>query len=121
MNYKELCKAPFEIGSPYEINFKMLVYTGEKEEELPVFKTVFAADYCKVRIGTSGKEFWGIVGYDSNTGESQWYNYNDCVSLENWAVLDRMLKSRFGWIELNMPELIHEIRICAKAQLEEGK
>lgn len=120
MNYKELCEAPFEMDSPYGVNFEMLVYTGEKREELPVFKTVLAIECCKVRIGASGKDFWGIVGFDPKTEESQWYNYNDCVSLENWAVLDRMLKSRFGWMELTAPELILAIRTHAKAQLAEG-
>jgi len=121
INYKELCEAPFEMDSAYGVNFKMLVYTGEKEEEKPVFKTVYATDCCKVRIGTVGKEFWGIVGLDPETGESQWYNYNDCVSLEDWKVLDRMLKGRFGWMELLDPGLVYETKIRAKAQLREGK
>lgn len=121
MNYKELCEAPFEMDSPYGINFKMLVYTGEKDEERPVFKVVYATDCCKVRIGSASKVFWGIVGLDAETGESQWYNYNDCVSMENWAVLDRLLKSRFGWMELSDPALVHETRILAKAQLNGGK
>lgn len=112
---------PFEMDSAYGVNFKMLVYTGEKEEERPVFKTVYATDCCKVRIGTVGKEFWGIVGLDPETGESQWYNYNDCVSLEDWKVLERMLKGRFRWMELLDPGLVYETKIRAKAQLREGK
>lgn len=121
MNYKELCEAPFEMDSQYGVNFRMLVYTGEKDEELPVFKVVYATDCCKVRIGTPGKVFWGIVGLDPETGESQWYNYNDCVSMEGWAVLDRLLKARFGWMELLDPGLVYETKIRAKAQLAEGK
>lgn len=121
MNYKNMCETPFEMDSPYGINFKMLVYTGEKDEERPVFKVVYATDCCKVRIGTPGKVFWGIVGLDPETGESQWYNYNDCVSMENWAVLDRLLKARFGWMELLDPGLVCETKIGAKAQLAEGK
>lgn len=109
------------MDSAYGVNFKMLVYTGEKEEEKPVFKTVYATDCCKVRIGAAGKEFWGIVGLDPETGESQWYNYNDCVSLEDWKVLERMLKGRFRWMELLDPGLVYETRIRAKAQLREGK
>lgn len=120
MNYKKLCEAPFEMDSLYGINFKMLVYTGEKEEERPVFKVVYATDCCKVKIGTSGKTFWGIVGLDPETGESQWHNYNDCVSLENWAVLDRMLNARFKWMEILDPGLVYETKIRAKAQLREG-
>ena len=121
MNYKELCEAPFEMDSSYDISFKMLVYTGDKEEERPVFRVVYATDCCKVRIGTAGKLFWGIVGLDPKTGESQWYNYNDCVSLENWEVLDRLLKNRFGWMELADPALILETKVLAKAQLMEGE
>lgn len=121
MNYKELCEAPFEMDSPYGVNFKMLVYTGEKDEERPVFKVVYATDCCKVRIGTQGKEFWGIVGLDSETGESQWYNYNDCVSMEDWAVLDRLLKNRFGWMDLNNPELAYDVKFAAIEQLTESK
>lgn len=120
MNYKELCETPFEMDSPYGINFKMLVYTGEREEERPIFKVVYATDCCKVKIGTSGKTFWGIVGLDPETGESQWYNYNDCVSLENWTVMDRMLNTRFGWMGILDPGLVHEIKIRAKAQFGEG-
>ena len=121
INYKRVCESPFEMDSPYEINFKMLVYTGEKEEERPVFRMVYATDCCKVRIGTAGKVFWGIVGLDPETGENQWYNYNDCVSLEDWDVLDRLLKSRFGWMGLTDPALIYETKTLAKAQLAEGK
>lgn len=109
------------MDSSYGVNFKMLVYTGEKDEERPVFKVVYATDCCKVRIGNPGKVFWGIVGLDPETGESQWYNYNDCVSMEGWAVLDRLLKARFGWMELLDPGLVYETKIRAKAQLAEGK
>ena len=96
IDYKALCQVPFDMDSEYEVNFKMLVYTGKKEEERPVFRVVIAKGECKVRIGAAGKEFWGIIGLDPETGENQWYNYNDCVSLENWAVLDRLLANRFG-------------------------
>lgn len=68
-----------------------------------------------------GKGVLGIVGLDPETGESQWYNYNDCVSLENWAVLGRLLDTRFGWMELLDPGLVYEIKIKAKAQLREGR
>lgn len=121
MNYKELCEAPFEMDSPYGVNFKMLVYTGEKDEERPVFKVVYATDCCKVRIGTPGKMFWGIIGLDPETGESQWYNYNDCVSLEDWVVLDRLLEKRFGWMELNNPGLAYDVKFAAIGQLAKDK
>lgn len=121
INYKALCEAPFEMGSEYEVNFKMLVYTGEKNKEHPVFKVVRAVSECKVQIGSAGKNYWGIVGLDTATGECQWYNYNDCVSLENWAVLDRMLKKRFGWMEMLDPKLVYETKALAKAMLREGR
>lgn len=119
-DYKTLCAAPFEVN-PDELglNLHMLVYTGEKDEERPVFKVVIPVTDCKVRIGSAGKEYWGIVGLDEKTGECQWYNYNDCVSLENWAVLDRLLKDRFGWIELLDPGLVYETKMLAKALLKE--
>lgn len=117
IDYKELSQAPFETIKANELSLKMLVYTGEREEERPVFRRVIALTDCKVRIGTAGKEYWGIVGMDEITGESQWYNYNDCVSLENWAVLDRLLKKRFGWMEIMDPGLVYETKILAKAML----
>lgn len=119
-HYKELCEAYFDKNDPQEDYSIILVYTGEKDEERPVFRVVWAADYAKVRIGSCGKEYWGIVAFDPKVCESQWYNYNDCVSLENWAVLDRLLESRFRWMVLNNPELVYETRICAKAQLADA-
>ena len=41
-------------------------------------------------------------------------------SLENWAVLDRLLKKRFGWMELQDPALVYETKMLAKSQLAEG-
>ncbi len=118
MNYKELCERVFDAG---ELVTEMLVYTGRREDERPVFKVVTATEPARVKIGGAGKVFWGIVGYDPQTEESEWYNYNDCVSLEDWAVLDRLLKSRFGWMELLDPGLVYETRVRAKIQLAEGK
>ena len=60
IDYKALCEAPFDMDSEYDVNFKMLVYTGKKEEERPVFRVVVAKGECKVRIGAAGKEFWQI-------------------------------------------------------------
>lgn len=120
IDYKALCEAPFNMDSEYEANFRMLVYTGRKEEERPVFRVVIAKGECKVRIGAAGKEFWGIIGLDLETGENQWYNYNDCVSMEDWAVLERLLKREFGWMEMLDPGLVYETRVLAKAQLREA-
>ena len=120
IDYKALCEAPFNMDSEYEVNFLMLVYTGRKVDERPVFRVVIAKGECKVCIGAACKEFGGIVGLDPETGESQWYNYNDCVSLEDWAVLDRLLAKRFGWMEKMDPGLVYETKVLAKAQLAEG-
>ena len=43
------------------------------------------------------------------------------MSLEDWKVLERMLKGRFRWMELLDPGLVYETKIRAKAQLREGK
>ena len=45
---------------------------------------------------------------------------NDCVSLEGWAVLDRLLRKRFGWMEMLDPGLVYETKLLAKAQLEDA-
>ena len=42
IDYKALCEAPFDMDSVYEVNFRMLVYSGRKEEERPVFRVVIA-------------------------------------------------------------------------------
>ena len=41
--------------------------------------------------------------------------------MEGWAVLDRLLRCKFGWMELLDPGLVYEIKIRAKAQLREGR
>lgn len=51
IDYKALCEAPFDMDSVYEVNFRMLVYSGRKEEERPVFRVVIAKGECKVVIG----------------------------------------------------------------------
>ena len=119
INYKERCQALFDMESPYTPNFRMLVYTGRKEEERPVFRVVRAVGECKL-LTPAGKTLWGVVGLDEATGECQWYDYKRCVSLEDWAVLDRLLRREFGWMELTDPGLLRETRILAKAQLREG-
>ena len=42
------------------------------------------------------------------------------MSLEDWAVLDRLLVKRFGWMEKMDPGLVYETKVLAKAQLAEG-
>lgn len=109
--YKALCQAPFENG----YYFQMLVFTGSNDEEgLPVFRTVLAESPLKVEV--NGKSLWGISGYNAETGESQWYAYNDCVSLENFGVLKRLLGKRYAWMQL-VDGLREETLLLAKAQL----
>ena len=59
IDYKALCEAPFDMDSTYEVNFRMLVYTGRKEEERPVFRVVIAKGECKVYRGC----LQGVLGY----------------------------------------------------------
>ncbi|MGM9759696.1 MAG: hypothetical protein ACI30I_06220 [Parabacteroides sp.] len=115
LNYKELSKHPFEMDNIQTggAEFRMLVFTGERDDEQrPVFKNVLATDACKVVI--NNKEYWGILGMDLQTAETQWYNYNDCVSLENWAVLDRLLSTRFAWMQVTDPSIVCEVKRQAR-------
>lgn len=115
-DYKQLCYSPFEKGYTY---FPMLVYAGRNDEECrPLFKTVLAEAPLKVNAG--GKILWGISGYDAETGESQWYGYNDCASLEDFDVLRRMLHQRYRWMEM-VDGMREETILLAKAQLEERR
>lgn len=98
----------------------MLVYTGEKEDERPVFRVVVLMDCCKLRFGSGSKEYWGLIGLDEKTGDCQWYNYNDCVSCEGWKVLDGFLKKRFGWMDQIDPGITYEVKLQAKAQLRDA-
>lgn len=67
IDYKALCEAPFEMESLYEDNFPMLVYTGRKEEERPVFRMVFAKGSCKARArlssGSRARSFGGSLAW----------------------------------------------------------
>ena len=119
IDYKALCEAYIDKIDEVEDGCMLLVYTGKKDEELPIFRVVWANDCTKARI--DGKYLWGIVAFDPIDRETQWHNYNDCVNLENWAVLDRLLKKRFGWMEKMDPGLVYEIKLLAKAQLKEAQ
>ena len=97
-----------------------MVYTGEKDErEHPVFQTLLAEAPLKVKQ-LNGKTYWGISCLDTQTGESEWFDYRDCVSLEDWDVLRRLLYSRFGWMR-QINGLTESVILAAKAQFEEGK
>ena len=59
IDYKALCYAPFDMDSEYEVNFKMLVYTGKKEEERPVFRVVIAKGHWYSGQGALGSYRFG--------------------------------------------------------------
>lgn len=115
-DYKQLCYAPFVKGNTH---FPILVHTGRHDDECrPLFKTVLAEAPVKVNAG--GKILWGISCYDAVSGESMWYGYNDCVSLEGFDVLRRMLDSRYAWMK-QVDGMREETILLAKAQLKEGR
>lgn len=114
-NYKEMCYKPFSESESQGLYFPVLVYAEMRDEdERPIFRVVLAESPLKVKI--DGVEYWGISGYDPETGESQWYNYNDCVSFEDWDVLRRLLRKRFAWMKL-VDGMYEETILLAKAQL----
>lgn len=120
IDYKALCERAIEDYESQGEGMKMLVYTRRIKDNMPVFKTVWASLACKNQVGSAGKTYWGIVGFDPVTEEDQWFNYNDCVSLEGWAVLDRRLKDNFGRKGSLDPNMADELRTRARAQLREG-
>ena len=63
IDYKALCEAPFEMESLYEDNFPMLVYTGRKEEERPVFRVVFAKGRARLSSGSRARSFGGSLAW----------------------------------------------------------
>lgn len=115
-NYKQLCYEPFVKGCAY---FPLLVHTGKNDDECrPMFKTVLAETPVKLNAG--GKILWGISCFDPETGESQWYGYNDCASLEDFDVLRRMLDSRYAWMN-QVNGMREETILLAKAQFRERR
>lgn len=110
-----MCYKPFSESESQGLYFPVLVYAEMRDEdERPIFRVVLAESPLKVKI--DGVEYWGISGYDPETGESQWYNYNDCVSFEDWDVLRRLLRKRFAWMKL-VDGMYEETILLAKAQL----
>ena len=67
-----------------------------------------------------GREYWGLVAHDPKTDEVEWFNYNNCVSLEDFDVLRRLLDARFGWMR-QINGLREETIVLAKAQLREAQ
>ena len=74
-----------------------------------VIQTALKAD-CITRVLGAAHGIKGVL-------EDKLYD----MGQEDSAELDRLLKARFGWMELADPELVYETRICAKAQLAEYK
>ena len=116
-DYKSLCERTVK-----EYNGLMqviLVYTDKMDDnQRPVFKTVEVIDCCKVRF--MGREYWGFVAHDPKTDEVEWYNYNNCVSLEDFDLLRRLLDARFGWMR-QINGLREETIVLAKAKLREDQ
>ena len=118
-DYRGMCYKPFNESEKRGLYFPVLVYTEKRDEdERPIFRVVLAESPLKVEM--NGVEYWGISGYDPETGESQWYNYNDCVSFEDWNVLRRLLRKRFAWMKL-VDGMYEETILLAKAQLMENQ
>lgn len=118
IDYQKKCMEAFEESSKSEELFHALVYTGQKHRSRPVFRAVTIITPCQVRIGSNGKEYWGFVGLDRTTSTCSWYNYNDCVSLENWALLDKLIADRYSWMINEKPEVVEEIKHLAKTLLQ---
>ena len=56
IDYKALCEAYIDKIDEVEDGCMLLVYTGKKDEELPIFRVVWANDCTKARI--DGKYLW---------------------------------------------------------------
>lgn len=116
INYWEKCHEAFHL---MEEHSKMLVYTGFRKDGLPVFKVVYCMTPCAVKIGTNGKEYWGFVAIDLSTSTAMWYNYNDCVSLENWKLLTKLIDTRFEWMNRDDSKQALLTMYAAKKQLQD--
>lgn len=95
IDYRRMCREAFQ-DNAHERD--MVVHNGRDEHGFPHFKKVHKICPCMVSIGSNPRIFFGIVGLDMVTGEAMWYNYNDCVSMEDFGVLDRLIASRYPWM-----------------------
>lgn len=76
-----------------------IIYTGEQTAEgSPVFQRVYIDN--ATRVQKNGKWYWGLTVYDLDKDEFFWVDYNHCVSLEDFAVLERLLDKKFAWMKL---------------------
>ncbi|MGM9798238.1 MAG: hypothetical protein ACI3ZY_11865 [Parabacteroides sp.] len=93
-NYEQLAKA-----AANGIYHECVIYTGEQTADGdPVFQLVFIDN--AVRVQKNGKWYWGLTVYDLEKDEFFWVDYNNCVSLEDFAVLERLLDKKFAWMKL---------------------
>ena len=76
-----------------------IIYTGEQTADGdPVFQLVYIDN--ATRVQKNGKWYWGLTVYDTEKEEFFWVDYNHCVSLEDFAVLERLLDKKFAWMKL---------------------
>ena len=93
-NYEQLAKA-----AANGIYKECVIYTGEQTAEgSPVFQRVYIDN--ATRVQKNGKWYWGLTVYDLEKDEFFWVDYNHCVSLEGFAVLERLLDKKFAWMKL---------------------
>ena len=89
-NYEQLAKKAVKT---YGVD-TVLVYIGERNEDgLPIFHGAILGDAVKVRW--NGRWLWGFTVYDPDRDEQMWVDYNHCVSLEGFGVLERLLDAQF--------------------------
>ena len=94
-NYEQLAKKAVK---DFVVN-QMVIYTGEQTAEGdPVFQLVYIDNAARVQ--KNGKWYWGLTVYDTEKDEFFWVDYNNCVSLEDFAVLERLLDKKFAWMKL---------------------
>ena len=60
------------------------------------FKVVFIDE--PVRVQKNGRWYWGLTVFDFESEDFYWVEYNHCVSLEGFAVLERLLDMQFPWM-----------------------
>ena len=92
-DYKKLAKAAAkDLGAN-----EMVIYAGEHEADgCPKFKVVFIDE--PVRVQKNGRWYWGLTVFDFESEDFYWVEYNHCVSLEGFAVLERLLDMQFPWM-----------------------
>ncbi|MGM9755532.1 MAG: hypothetical protein ACI3ZW_07450 [Parabacteroides sp.] len=94
-NYEQLAKKAVKT---YGVE-TVVVFTGERNKDgLPIFHEAILGDAVKVQ--RNGRWLWGFSVYDPDQDEQMWVDYNHCVSLEGFEVLERLLDAQFPWIRM---------------------